>query len=336
MWTLNNRTRYAAERSWTRDKDGMHWWLIAVRATYDLADSGSMTLAEEQLPPLLAPEYFGAPGKSSLRYDSDLLAVKPTTDVLVLGSAYAPGGQPASVVPVTLRVGHLQKELLVHGERLYRAGTASLKTSSARPFRVQPLRYELAFGGLDTSDPDPRRHRYDARNPVGRGTALDPLALVDTPAHTIEYADGEPASRGPAGFGPIAPSWSPRLELAGTYDQAWEKSRKPLLPADYNPAFAQSSPVDQRAPQPLAGGERMELLNMTPGGRLLFELPSHSFGLTSAFGTRRESHHAILATVLVEPDERRLSLVWQSALRVPAPQADYLDSTEIVERGQGR
>jgi hypothetical protein len=39
-----------------------------------------------------------------------------------------------------------------------------------------------------------------------------------------------------------------------------------------------------------------------------------------------------VALVLVEPDERRLVLVWQSALRVPAPDADYLDETEIVEK----
>ena len=39
----------------------------------------------------------------------------------------------------------------------------------------------------------------------------------------------------------------------------------------------------------------------------------------------------MLVTVLAEPDERRLSLVWQSALRVAAARTDYLDETEIVE-----
>jgi hypothetical protein len=38
-------------------------------------------------------------------------------------------------------------------------------------------------------------------------------------------------------------------------------------------------------------------------------------------------------TVLIEPEERRLSLVWQSALRVPAPEADSLDETEVLEPG---
>lgn len=36
--------------------------------------------------------------------------------------------------------------------------------------------------------------------------------------------------------------------------------------------------------------------------------------------------------MLIEPDAQRLSLVWQSGLRVAAPEAEYLDQTEIVER----
>src|SRR3954447_12419801 len=149
MWTLFNRTPYAADRNWTRDKDGVHWWIVAVKATFDLSADGDVMLAEEQLPPLLAPEYFGEPAKSSLKYDSDLLAVKPTTDVLLVASAHAPGGREATTVPVSLRVGRLQKHLYVHGDRLYRPGTAALKTTAARPFSVRPIRYELAYGGSD-------------------------------------------------------------------------------------------------------------------------------------------------------------------------------------------
>jgi hypothetical protein len=67
MWTLFNKTPYAADRNWTRDKTGVHWWIVAVRATFDVDAGGRVTLADDQLPPLLAPEYFGEPGKSSLR-----------------------------------------------------------------------------------------------------------------------------------------------------------------------------------------------------------------------------------------------------------------------------
>jgi hypothetical protein len=157
--------------------------------------------------------------------------------------------------------------------------------------------------------------------------------LADTPAHAIEYASGNPASSGPAGFGPIDPAWLPRRALAGTYDERWDRTKKPLLPDDFDPAYALSSPTDQRLPQLLIGGERIELLNMTPDGKLTFELPRVSLEFTSVFGRRREPHPAQLATVLVEPEDQRLSLVWQSTLRVAAPEVDYLDSTEIVDKG---
>lgn len=332
VWALVNKSAYAAERNWTRDKDGIHWWLVAVRATFTVARDGRLTLADEQLPPVLVPDHYGEPGMSSLRYDSDLLAPKPTTDVLVLGSAHTPRGRPAATVPVVLRIGRLEKQLVVHGERAYYDGLGGLTTTAPRPFVVRPIHYELAFGGSDVSDPDPSNHRIDERNPVGRGFARRSASLVNTPAHAIEYPSGDPATTGPAGFGPIEPGWLPRRKLAGTYDARWIQSKKPLLPDDYDPAFALSAPADQRTSEPLVGGERLGLLNMTPEGTLVVELPRIHLGFTTSFGKRKQPHGPSLATVLVEPDERRLSMVWQSVLRVAAPDADYLDATEIVER----
>jgi hypothetical protein len=333
MWALKNQTAYAAERNWTRDKNGVHWWLVAVRATFDLAPGGRLKLADEQRPPVLAPEYLGEPGKSSLRYDSELLAAKPGTDILVHAHAHAPQGKPAPTVPVSLRVGQVHKELLVHGERTYGQGLLGVSPGRPRAFTTSPIRYELAFGGSDLSDPEPRNQRIDERNPVGRGFARRQAQLAGKPAHTVEYPRGNPAELGPAGLGPIDSFWMPRRKLAGTYDARWEQTKKPLLPDDYDPAFALSAPSDQRTDKPLTGGERVELLNMTPEGVLRFELPRILLGFTTRIGPRREQHGARLVTVLVEPEEKRLSLTWQSALRVASPDADYLDETEIVEQG---
>ncbi|MFE8601639.1 DUF2169 family type VI secretion system accessory protein [Archangium violaceum] len=333
MWGLKNRTVYAAERNWTRDKDGVHWWLVAVKATFDIDPGGLLLLADEQPPPVLVPEYFGEPGRSSLRYDSELLAAKPATDVLVLAHAHAPHGRPAPTVPVSLRIERLHKELLVHGERIYDLGWHNVTATRPQPFTTRPIRYEFAFGGGDSSDPDPKQHRIDERNPIGRGFARRTAHVAGRQAHAIDYPSGDPAERGPAGFGPIDSAWLPRRKLAGTYDTRWEQTKKPLLPDDFDPAFALSAPMDQRLKAPLVGGERVELLNMTPDGVLRFELPRISLGFTTRIGTRREQHGSRMVTVLVEPEERRLSLVWQSVLRVRAPEADYLDETEIVQQG---
>ncbi|WAS97250.1 DUF2169 family type VI secretion system accessory protein [Nannocystis punicea] len=328
MWALDNRTSFAAGRNWTRDKDGVHWWIVAVKATFDVNHQGRAILADVQPPPVLAPEYFGDPGASSLRHDSDLLAPKPGTDVLAVAHAHAPGGRPAPTVPVSLRVGALSKQLLVHGERTY--DSLGVGLSAPQRFITHPIRYEYAFGGFDAADPDPARQRMDARNPVGRGFVRKSLSRAGQPAHAVEYPDGDPATVGPAGFGPIDPSWSPRRELAGTYDARWEQTRRPLLPDDYDPEFAMSAPTDQRADGPVLG-ERVELLNMTPEGTFRVEVPRIALAFITRFGARRQEQPARLTALILEPEERRLSLVWQSCLRVSAVDADYLDVTEIRE-----
>jgi hypothetical protein len=330
MWALDNRTPYSAGRNWTRDGQGVHLWIVAVKATFVFERAGRLRLADEQDPPVLMPEYFGKAGQSSLRYDSDLLARKPGTDVLVDAHAYAPGGLPAHAVPVALRAGALHKELRVYGDRLYRDDGSSL--TAPQPFDKRAIRYEWAFGGFDQADPDGSKHRMDGRNPVGKGFSTRPSHLAHRPAPAIEYPTGDVRTAGPAGFGPLDAAWSPRRELAGTYDQRWEATKKPLLPDDYDERFALAAPPDQQSPTPLRGGEHFELQNMTPDGVLRFELPRIDLAFATRFGSRREEHEGRLVTVIVEPEVSRVLLVWQTALAVRMRDVDYLDKTVIEER----
>lgn len=332
MWALKNKTPYAAERLWIRDKTGAHHWIVSVKATFEVAADGKLALADEQPPPLLAPEYNGEPGLSSVKYEAEIGPPKPTTDVLVDGLAHTPGGRPAKSVPVTLRVADLEKTVMVHGPRVYYEGAFGLTTTNSRSFTSQPLCYESAFGGADLLDPDPRRQRMDARNPVGKGVAADKRRLLNQPAHTIEYPDGNPAKDGPAGLGPIASYWSPRRELAGTYDQRWADSKKPLLPDDYDERFVLAAPADQRPARHLVGGEKIRLVNMTPDGLFFFELPKIFLTFTSRFGTRLEEHRSRLSTVLIEPERRTVKLVWLTSLLVAPTQSDYLDETLINQK----
>jgi hypothetical protein len=333
MWALNNRTAYAAERNWIRDKEGAHHWLVAVKATFAIGPAGKLTLADEQPPPLLAPEYRGDPAKTSLRLDSDLLAAKPGTEVLLDGCAHAPRGRPAPTVTVSMRVGDLvERNLIVHGTRVYYRGAMGLATTRPLPFVTQPIHYEWAFGGADLSHVDKRRWAMDARNPVGKGFALDVRRLENLPAHTVEYPSGNPSKVGPAGFGPIASFWSPRLERAGTYDERWERSKKPLLPDDYDARFAVSAPDDQWLAKPLRGGETVTLVNLTRDGATRFDLPKIFLAFQSRFGRRAQEHRASLATVFIDTDAMRLSLVWQTVLPVAPRDIDYLDQTIIREK----
>lgn len=331
MWDLRNLTSYAARSSWTRDVDGTHRWLVCVKATFDVQPRGATTLADEQPEPLLLPEYFGEPGTSSIRYDIDVVPEKPTTDLVVNATGYAPQQRPARDFMVMLRLGPIIKTLMIHGDRYFTETLSGLGPSRATPVTEVPIRYERAYGGYDCEDPDPAKHRLEPRNPVGRGIARRAASLVGKPVANVEYPTGSPANAGPAGFGAIDGSWSPRRELQGTYDAAWLEHRRPLLPVDWSPQSLLCSPADQRPPQYLRGGELVELGNVTPEGTFRVELPKVFLGFKTRVDGRVEEHRARLGTVIVEPDDRKLIMVWQTSIPVRG-NPDYLDETTIYEK----
>jgi hypothetical protein len=330
MWELLNQTPFAAERTWVRDQHGRHQWIVVVKATYDVTASGELMLSEAAVDPLLAPEYIGEPGESSLRYDADLVAMKPATDVYLNATAFAPADKPRTQFTVSFQLDSKRKDLCVFGPRVWtRSITGGVKPSSPEPFRTLDITYERAFGGFDRSDVTPTHQRIRHRNPVGSGVVRGP-SLVGTPAPSIE-APSEEAGRGwPAGFGALASHWSPRRELAGTYDDAWVEKRKPLLPLDYDPKWLLCSPLDQRVRGYLKGGERVALTNLTLGGYLAFEVPSERIQFQTHFGSRQQDHDAKLVSLIIESKRPRVIAVWQTSLDCHSD-AEYLDA-KIIKR----
>lgn len=331
MWAIVNHTPYRVERTWDRDKNGVHLWIVAVKATFDIKPDGSLELANEQLDPLLLPEYNGEPGASSLRYDADLVAPKPTTDIVVNGTAYAPNGRPSTEFLSSIQVGPVRKVIRVFGDRWWRPGPIGGSPTSAEPVSQVPIVYERAYGGYDHADPDPRNHRLDTRNPVGCGVVARFEDRIGTLAPNFEYPDGGLESRGPAGFGALDVHWSPRRELHGTYDEAWERDRRPLLPNDWDPRSLLCSPLDQRPGIHLHGGEPVELRNLTADGMLRFALPKVYLTYSTYIDGRVEDHRGRVATVIIEPDWSRVIMVWLTSLPCRT-NVDYLDETVVREK----
>jgi hypothetical protein len=315
MWQVENRTPFAAERGWVRDRNGAEVWLVAVKCTFDIRPDGTTVVSDEQPPVLRVPEYHGEPGRSSIKYEADLVLTKATTDVIVAGHAYAPRGRPATQLEVGFRVGPVQKVLRVTGDRVWRA----MGPSAPEPFVTMPLVYERAFGGVDRESAHQERD-WDWRNPVGSGFAVSRDNCTGVALPNIEYPNdvvsGWKDRPRPAGVGPIAPHWQPRVKLAGTYDDAWVKTRQPLVPEDFDDRFYQCAPEDQQAPSFLRGGEPVILHRLTPDGELRFALPKIFLGFETEFydgGSQRHSERR-LHTVILEPDFPRVSLVWHTAL----------------------
>lgn len=331
MWAIDNRTPFKAAKGWGRDRDGVHEWLVALKATFDIRDDGSLRIADEQVAPLQMPEYSGEPGASSLEYDADVVGPKPTTDIIVNGTAYAPGERASNDFTVTVRAASIEKSLRIRGLRRWEDGAFGLRPSDMQPVTSQTLRYEHAYGGFDRTHPDPAKQRLDLRNPVGCGLVPREGDLLPS----IEYPSGSVEKNGPAGFGAIDSFWSPRREFAGTYDEQWRKERFPLLPMDWDPRSRLCAPLDQRPSASLRGGELVELMNLTPDGLMRFTLPRIFLRFRTRIDGRLEEHAAHLGTVVIEPDHRRVMLVWQSALTV-RENGDYLEHTIISEKARLR
>jgi hypothetical protein len=319
MWVIKNQTPFSAERAWVRDRKGAEVWLVAVKGTFLINSDGKLNLAEEQEEVHLAPAFRGAPEATSLQHDSDLHHKKNSTDILVEGHAWAPDGKPVRKLDVSLKIGPVHKVLRIIGDRIWKESIVGLSRSSPLPFVKMPITYERAFGGTDQISKKRKHHGWEARNPVGCGFATRPehligktLPNIEDPACLIQNWDDKPK---PAGFGPIAGHWSPRVELAGTYDQEWEQNRLPLLPEDFNDGFYQCAPEDQQVPGFLKGGERVQVTGMTPNGLLVFHLPRITLGFTTYFdGSSQAVHRGVLHTVRIIPDENKLIMVWHTNL----------------------
>src|ERR1700682_5907398 len=165
MLQLRNRTPFAAGFFLAADPDGRESVYTIVKGTFSL--NPKVSPAEKQVPVTYREEYLGEPGQSSIRGPSDVSLMKPGTDVLLQGSAYAPGGRQAQRTAVSLSVGPIRKTVGVIGDRVWESGLLGAKSSPPLPFEKMPLVWERAFGGVDRVD----RGTIDAdeRNPVGTG-----------------------------------------------------------------------------------------------------------------------------------------------------------------------
>jgi hypothetical protein len=300
---IDNRTPFDVQTHVQVTPDGQERLVVMLSASFSADAEGKVGLADDQLPVTYADVPWGDPALSSIRYDADIAPQKPLPEVIVNGSAHAPGGRPAEQVMVGLQIGEVQKVLQVTGDRVHHLGAFS----APQPFVMLPLTWERAFGG---TAPDGDR---DPRNPVGIGfngaRSADPAARSDAP--NITRPDQVATTRDdrpePVGFSSIGRGWQPRLAFAGTYDQAWIDTQWPLPPRDYDPRHDQVAPADQQSAS-IRSGATATLINLTPEGRWHFRIPAIAapVRLLRNFGVEETAFQP--DTVLIEPDLRRITL----------------------------
>lgn len=322
MLQVDNHTPFAAALSVFPDADGVETAYLVVKATYTLT-AGEPVLAERQAALLAADVFWGDPAASSLRAAGEFGLMKPATDVLLSGRAVAPAPD-TRVADVRLRVGPVNQTVRVFGDRRWTRSGGRWRPGPPAVWERMPLRWELAFGGVvqaPGADGSPAIRDWEPRNPVGRGLfdtnasggEPPPLPNLEDPAALIESDEDRPT---PACFAPVAPTWMPRRGWAGTYDEAWTRTRAPYLPQDFDPRYFQLAPPGLVAPAHLQGGEPVELVGFTQGAPLRFALPQPTLDARFDFDGRAQSRPLALETVLIEPDAARLQMLWRACLVV--------------------
>lgn len=294
------------------DDDNRDRVLCVVKASYSAPFSG----APEILPgePVRDQQVRHAESaRASVRLPSDLAPHKPGTEVLLVGHARRPVAfADARWVDVTLAVRDgerplLEKSLRVYGPRVWeRAGDAVIPGAPQHVVDT-PLSWEWAWGGGDGE-------RFEARNPVGRGWARDPLALIGQPCHRIEpIVEGGP--RAPVGFGPIAAHWEPRRTRRGAGGEDWATSQAPKAPRDRDPRYHCVAPDDQWLARPLTGRERFVISGVHPSLVWDVQLPPLEPEIQASVAGRVETLSTHLDTVLFDADEERVELVWRASFK---------------------
>lgn len=318
---LINATRMQAGYTMGLEPSGRELLVVVVKGTFRMPQVSGETLRlhEEQVPLVMSDEYFGEPGLSAPRYEVDFAPRKHRCDVLLNATAFAPAGEVATRVPVGVRIGTWSKSFHVIGDRVWEAGASGIGLGPAVSFERMPISYDRAFGGTDNRSEDPAEHDAYMPNPVGRGfhKALRREFVDGAPAPNTEEA-GNPVTwvsgnYQPMSFGAIGRHWTPRIGYAGTYDQQWLDEHFPFLPPDFDELYYQAAPADQQLSLPV-GEQSVTLLNLTPDGRRDFVLP-HLEAPVHIFpkGGGNEALLAHADTILIEPDEQRVTLTWRVA-----------------------
>ncbi len=231
-----------------RHTDGSSWYqTVFAKLTYQLAP-GVSPLAPKRVALLTQDELEGA----LCRAPADLVPRQARAQVTLVGSAVAPGGQPATRVVCRLIVGEIDKAIAVHADRLYHPRG---EIEHGAPFRSQRLGFDRAAGGPDTWNPvGLGPHLRDAGGRVRLPNQLPPGLVLDRPDDRTPIAS----------FGPIPAMWRRRSSGPGWTSGPCETADGMLLHPAQLSTFC-SAMDDQQQPDPFAPDLRLVLEGLVVG-----------------------------------------------------------------------
>ncbi|MFO0619233.1 MAG: DUF2169 domain-containing protein [Polyangiaceae bacterium] len=263
-----------------------------------------------------------------VRYPRDFSLPFPGTECALVGTAH-PSRVPAESKLLTMQVGTVKKAVRLFGPRVYMKSPAGVRPGPAANVVSTPLRFDHCYGGYEPGEP---QHRV-AENPIGRGFAVDPDKLVGVEAHRLEPAHPIGLHAAAGCFAPIDFAWAPRRDLAGTYDDAWRRTRAPAAPRDQDARYHSAVRPEQRSATHLTLPLGIVLLGFGGDDEIHLEIPAYGIDVvTEIRGGTGDSYPAPLSRVVVDLDERVIELGFIA--HVPLPMKwEKLRSVRILANG---
>ncbi|EHK62801.1 DUF2169 family type VI secretion system accessory protein [Achromobacter arsenitoxydans] len=276
---------------------------VAVFALVDIARSPTL-LTDQELWQIAAAEGIGA---------LDLATPKLHPEALVSGHAYPHDSGSPGACAVRMKLGSIDKSLLVFGDRYWLDG----KVTAPQPFERMRLDWSRAYGGPGV-----------AENPLGIGAQDEDIHGVRTRRlpnieHPLQRL-GSPAQRvAPVCFAPLPAEWPQRAAHMGRdYGQEWLEHDFPGFASDMDWRFFNAAQPDQWGPPntSFTGGAEYELWNMHPAHPVLRgRLPSwraRCFFSREADGAALQELDLRLSTAWFFPERAQMALIWHGAAHV--------------------
>ncbi len=339
--------------------DGSPLISVLCKQTYVFAhDKGCEPDANEQFPFHENDAFLddGNPMLNAPKQESDLVAYKPLTDVIVHACAHSPKGKKAMLLDVGIQIGNYRKLLRVFGNRKVIVGGTTLMFSDPEPFDSIRLDYSKAYGGKDAKSIPGVDYTYP-RNPIGKGFIikgdaaiiqglqlpnLEDLLNLLTPAKLVlgkfENWQRQPE---PASFGYVPRNSLPRLSQAGlskpdqvdaeagrqakletqsevgAEGQAQPPPPMPLL----NPEFFNGAPIGLKLPY-LIGNELIKMRYLDPSyPAFQFQLKLPKPNLFLNVGDGPQTLPTVMQTLEIFKETNQLSVVWRGSAQYAGPDA---------------
>ncbi len=315
MIELKNTTPFTADIIMLPNDLGVDCLYTIAKASFEF--KSGLNLCSEQPSIVASDEYIGEGLTATMTQASDYTPLKPSTDIVVVGSAFAPNARPCQSCMVQVRVGVKSLTLKITGDRVWNKGFAS----QADTFLKMPIEYQRAFGGVVFDEAGSVR-LFEQNNPAGCGLSKGLSAMeleghslpnIEDPARTVSTMGDDSL---PVGLGFVPPAWHSRAKYLGTYDEHWQEQRAPFLPSDFDRRFFNCANPALVYDGYLQGGEAISISNMHPDGDWCCSVPAVDLRQRTEFRGSIEQQALNLELMLLEPEKGKMTLTWKSELPV--------------------